>query len=87
MKTAEGGEFLFPGNSVLSTLHHPEVGSLTNTFLAGSFKGKVLDWNNDGVLDLNYLQSPSTAKGEVDSNFDGIPDVPGMAVCSRPFRR
>jgi hypothetical protein len=83
----EGGEFLFPGNSVLSTLHHPEVGQMTNTFLTGSFKGKVIDWNGDGVLDLNYLQSPSTAKGEVDSNFDGIADVPGMAVCSRPFQK
>ena len=83
----EGGELLFPGNSVLSTLHHPEVGSITNTFLAGSFKGKVVDWNNDGVLDLNYLQSPSTSRGEVDSDFDGIPDVAGMSVCSRPFRK
>jgi hypothetical protein len=39
------------------------------------------------VLDLNYLQSPSTAEGEVDSNFDGIPDVPGMAVCNHPFQK
>jgi hypothetical protein len=60
---------------------------MTNTFLTGSFKGKVIDWNGDGVLDLNYLQSPSTAKGEVDSNFDGIPDVAGMSVCSRPFQK
>lgn len=82
-----GGEFFFPGNSVLSTLHHPVVGAKTNAFLTGSFKGKVLDWNNDGVLDLNYLQSPSTAEGEVDSNFDGIADVPGMSVCNRPFRK
>ena len=83
----DGGEYLFPGNSVLSSLHHPAIAAKTNSFLVGSFKGKVVDWNNDGVLDLNYLQSPSTAKGEVDSNFDGAPDVPGMAVCSRPFRK
>jgi hypothetical protein len=82
-----GGEFFFPGNSVLSTLHHPIVGSKTNAFLTGSFKGKVVDWNNDGILDLNYLQSPSTPEGEVDSNFDGIADVPGMSVCNRPFRQ
>jgi len=80
-----GGEFFFPGNSVLSTLHHPVVGEKTNAFLTGGFKGKVVDWDGDGVLDLNYLQSPATADGEVDSNFDGIPDVPGMAVCNRPF--
>lgn len=82
-----GGEFFFPGNSVLSTLHNPIVGNKTNAFLTGSFKGKVLDWNDDGVLDLNYLQSPSTPEGEVDSNFDGVPDIPGMSVCNRPFRR
>ncbi|HJQ23877.1 MAG TPA: HEAT repeat domain-containing protein [Blastocatellia bacterium] len=81
-----GGEYLFPGNSVLSTLHHPVVGKKTNTFIAGSFKGKVIDWDGDGVLDLNYLQAPATAGGEVDSDFDGIPDVPGMSVCSRPFQ-
>ena len=77
----EGGEYFWPGNSVLSTLHHPEVGSKTNAFISGYFKGKVLDWNNDGILDLNCLQSPSTATGEVDSDFDGIPDVPGQSVC------
>jgi HEAT repeat protein len=82
-----GGEFFFPGNSVLSTLHHPVVGKMTNAFLTGGFKGKVVDWNDDGVLDLNYLQSPSTAEGEVDSNFDGIADVPGMSVCNHPFQK
>lgn len=82
----EGGEYFWPGNSVLSTLHHPEVGGKTNAFISGHFKGKVLDWNNDGILDLNYLQAPSTAKGEVDSNFDGIPDVPGQTVCN-DFRK
>jgi hypothetical protein len=78
-----GGEFLFPGNSVLSTLHHPVVGPMTNTFLAGTFKGKVLDWDGDGVLDFNYLDSHATRKGEIDSNLDGIPDAPGRSVCTR----
>jgi hypothetical protein len=80
---ANGGDLLFPGNSVLSTLHHPEVGPLTNGFLAGSFKGKVLDWDGDGVLDFNYLPAHATRKGEVDSNLDGEPDVPGETVCRR----
>jgi len=75
-----GGEFLFPGNSVLSTLHHPEVGPKTNTFLNGRFKGKVVDWDGDDVLDLNYLPAYATAKGEVDTDLDGVPDVPGMTV-------
>lgn len=83
----DGGDFMFPGNSVLSTLHHPEVGQITNTFLFGGFKGKVVDWDNDGVLDLNYLPSHATAKGEIDSNLDGQPDIPGMMVCPRPFQQ
>jgi len=77
------GQFLFPGNSVLSTLHHPVIGPLTNAFFTGSFKGKVLDWDGDGVLDLNYLPSYATVDGEVDSDLDGRPDVPGMTM-SRP---
>jgi hypothetical protein len=82
----DSGDFMFPGNSVLSTLHHPEVGQLTNTFLFGGFKGKVVDWDNDGVLDLNYLPSHATAKGEIDSDLDGKPDIPGMMVCPKPFQ-
>lgn len=80
-----GGDLLYPGNSVLGTLHHPEVGPMTNTFLAGSFKGKVVDWDGDGVLDLNYLAAHATRNGEVDSNLDGIPDVPGRSMCARPL--
>jgi hypothetical protein len=82
---SSGGDLLYPGNSVLGTLHHHEVGPMTNTFLAGSFKGKVLDWDGDGVLDFNYLPAHATRAGEVDSNLDGIPDVPGRSVCARPL--
>jgi len=78
-----GGEFLFPGNSVLSTLHHPVAGMKTNTFLAGSFKGKLIDWDGDGILDLNYLPAHATADGEIDSDLDGVPDLPGATACIR----
>jgi hypothetical protein len=81
-----GGSFLFPGNSVLSTLHHPEVGPMTNTFLAGTFKGKVLDWDGDGILDLNPLDVHATRDGEIDTDMDGVPDAPGRSVCTRTFR-
>jgi hypothetical protein len=74
------GQFLFPGNSVLSTLHHPEIGDMTNAFFTGSFKGKILDWSGDGVLDLNYLPSYATRDGEIDTNLDGIPDAAGMTM-------
>jgi hypothetical protein len=75
-----GGEFFYPGNSILSTLHHPIVGPKTNAFVAGRFKGKVVDWDGDGVVDLNYLPAHATTAGEVDSDMDGIPDEPGRCV-------
>ena len=75
-----GGEFFFPGNSILSTLHHPVVGAKTNGFVNGRFKGKVVDWDGDDILDLNYLPAHATVKGEVDSDCDGIPDEPGRHV-------
>lgn len=75
-----GGEFFFPGNSILSTLHHPVVGAKTNGFVNGRFKGKVVDWDGDDIIDLNYLPAHATTKGEVDSDGDGIPDEPGRHV-------
>jgi hypothetical protein len=75
-----GGEFFFPGNSILSTLHHPIVGPKTNSFINGRFKGKVVDWDGDDIVDLNYLPAHATTLGEVDSNLDGIPDEPGRHV-------
>ncbi|BDC50512.1 hypothetical protein F183_A28280 [Bryobacterales bacterium F-183] len=77
---ASGGDFYFPGNSILSTLHHPEVGPKTNGFVNGRFKGKVVDWDGDDIVDLNYLPAHATVKGEVDSNCDGVPDEPGRHV-------
>ncbi len=75
-----GGEFFFPGNSVLSTLHHPVVGPKTNGFITGRVKGQVMDWDGDGALDLNYLPAHATVDGEVDSDLDGVADEPGRHV-------
>jgi hypothetical protein len=75
-----GGEFFFPGNSILSTLHHPVVGPLTNGFVNGRFKGKIVDWDGDGVIDLNYLPAHATTKGEIDTNLDGTADEAGRHV-------
>jgi hypothetical protein len=79
-----GGDFFYPGNSILSTLHHPVVGPKTNGFINGRFKGKVVDWDGDGVIDLNYLPAHATTQGEVDSNLDGIADEPGRHVRDYP---
>jgi hypothetical protein len=76
----QGGNFFYPGNSVLSTLHHPVVGPKTNAFINGRFKGKIVDWDGDQIIDLNYLPAHATVMGEVDSNLDGIADEPGLHV-------
>lgn len=74
-------EVLTPGNGVLSTLHDPEVGPMTNAFILGTFKGKLNDWDGDGVIDLNSRNVYSTAEGEIDSDQDGIPDKAGQTCC------
>jgi hypothetical protein len=75
-------EILQPGNGVLSTLHDPVAGPLTNVFISGTFKGKLNDWDGDGHIDLNSRDVYSTAEGELDTNMDGIPDEPGVACCN-----
>ncbi|HKS97925.1 MAG TPA: HEAT repeat domain-containing protein [Rugosimonospora sp.] len=74
-------EVLTPGNGVLSTLHHPEVGPMTNAFILGTFKGKLNDWDGDGVIDLNSRDVYSTVDGEIDSNQDGVADAAGRTCC------
>ena len=75
-------QILLPGNAILSTLHHPVTGPMTNVFISGTFKGKLNDWDGDGQIDLNSRDVYSTTEGEVDSNQDGIADQPGMACCA-----
>jgi len=79
-KTLE--DILQPGNGILSSLHHPVAGPLTNVFIAGTFKGKLNDWDGDGLIDLNSRHVYSTPEGEIDSNMDGIPDCPGVSCCT-----
>jgi hypothetical protein len=79
-------QILLPGNAILSTLHDPVAGPLTNTFISGTFKGKLNDWDGDGRIDLNSRNVYSTAEGELDSNMDGIPDEAGVACCTRRDR-
>jgi hypothetical protein len=74
-------QMLLPGNAILSTLHDPVAGPLTNTFIAGTFKGKLNDWDNDGVIDLNSRNVYSTTEGEVDMDQDGVADHPGATCC------
>jgi len=75
-------EILLPGNAILSTLHDPVAGPLTNAFIAGTFKGKLNDWDGDGNMDLNSCAVYSTTEGELDTDMDGVPDRPGMSCCN-----
>jgi hypothetical protein len=63
-----------PGEVQLSNPHHPVVGALTNTFLFGTFKGKLSDLDDDGYLDINTEPCHGTLNGELDTNLDGVPD-------------
>jgi hypothetical protein len=74
-------EVLLPGNAILSTLHDPVAGPLTNAFILGTFKGKLNDWDGDGYIDLNSRDVYSTVDGEIDSDMDGKPDQPGSTCC------
>jgi hypothetical protein len=74
-------EIILPGNGVLSTLHHPEAGPMTNAFILGTFKGKLNDWDGDGHIDLNSRDVYSTADGDIDTDMDGVPDEPGRTCC------
>lgn len=74
-------EILTPGNGVLSTLHHPEIGSMTNAFILGTFKGKLNDWDGDGQIDLNSRDVYSTVDGEIDMDQDGVADEAGVTCC------
>lgn len=76
-------EILLPGNAILSTLHHPVAGPMANVFIAGTFKGKLNDWDGDGKIDLNSRNVYSTTAGELDTDMDGIPDKPGVTCCTR----
>jgi HEAT repeats len=76
-------EILTPGNAILSTLHHPIAGPMSNVFIAGTFKGKLCDWDGDGKIDLNSRNVYSTVNGELDLDQDGVADRPGLTCCSR----
>jgi hypothetical protein len=66
------GMAIGPGEVQIASLHHPIVGKLTNTFLVGTFKGKLSDINGDGYLDVNTEACHSTIDGELDYDLDGI---------------
>lgn len=62
------------GEVQLSSLHHPVVGKLTNTFLFGTFKGKLSDLDGDGLLDINTERCHGTLDAKLDYTLSGTPN-------------
>lgn len=62
---------LGPGEVQLTDVHHPVVGPLTNTFIWGTFKGKLADHSGDGILDLNTARCHATLQGALDYRLTG----------------
>lgn len=60
-----------PGEIQLSSLHHKTHGRLTNTFLYGTFKGKLSDHDGDGFLDVNTSPCHATQDGSLDYSLRG----------------
>lgn len=60
-----------PGEVQLIDPHHPRIGKLTNTFLSGTFKGKLSDLNGDGLLDINTERCHATIDGGLDYRLLG----------------
>jgi hypothetical protein len=63
-----------PGEVQLSSPNHPIAGRLTNTFLSGTFKGKLSDLNGDGNLDINTEPCHGTIDGKLDYTLSGEPN-------------
>jgi hypothetical protein len=70
-RLVRNGMKIGPGEVQLSSLNHPIVGQLTNTFLFGTFKGKLSDLNDDGVLDVNTERCHATVDGKLDYDLRG----------------
>lgn len=68
--------FVPPGSVQLSNPTHPVAGPMTNAVLYGTFRGKVSDHSQDGLLDVNTIPCHGTVDGEHDLHCDGtrVPD-------------
>jgi hypothetical protein len=62
---------VMPGTVQLSSPSHPATAGLTNTYLCGTFRGKIGDFDGDGLLDVNLIPCHGTVDGELDYHADG----------------
>ena len=79
---AKGTLSIGAGEVQLSNHHHPVAGPLTNTYLFGSFKGKLSDLDGDGLLDVNTEPCHATVAGALDYRIAGHPNPDPFDVCA-----
>jgi hypothetical protein len=82
MQVSAMEEVLFPGNSILGSPHGTDV-PLANAYVTGTFKGKLVDWDGDGKVDVNSIDIYASRNGAIDSDLDGKPDDPEAYYCTR----
>lgn len=70
-----------PGEVQLSSPTHPTAGPMTNTFLFGTFKGKLSSLSRDEYLDVNTERCHGTLEGELDIDLDGVADKDPFDLC------
>ena len=73
-RTLRNGLSIGPGEVQLSSPTHAKAGPMTNTFLFGTFKGKLSSLTGDEFLDVNTEPCHGTLDGELDIDLDGLPD-------------
>jgi len=74
-RVAANGMRVGAGEAQLTDPQHPIVGGFTNTFLWGTFKGKLSDLDGDGKLDVNTERCHGTKDGELDYSLAGCPNA------------
>lgn len=62
---------VLPGTVQLVDPLHEATADLVNTYLCGTFRGKIGDHDGDGWLDVNLIPCHGTVKGELDYHADG----------------
>ncbi|MBV9773061.1 MAG: HEAT repeat domain-containing protein [Gemmatimonadetes bacterium] len=62
---------VLPGTVQLVNPLHEATAGLVNTYLCGTFRGKLGDQDGDGVLDVNTVPCHGTPDGRLDYRADG----------------
>jgi len=62
---------ILPGTVQLASPVHESTAELTNTYLCGTFRGKIGDLDGDGFADVNLIPCHGTVDGRLDLNLNG----------------